>query len=76
MSLFGVLGVHSAVRKGSRSTVLGLNFGIDFFHPAVKLPFVGRLGVTDRVRAGNLPAQVNSQRLTPESAEETTAGLR
>src|SRR5205814_9584426 len=67
MSLFGVLGVAFGREEGIELNVLGLNFGIDFFHPAVKLPFVGRLGVTDRVRAEDLPAQVNSQRSDPES---------
>jgi hypothetical protein len=45
VSLLGVLGVTLAQQEGIELNLLGLNFGIDVFKPALKLPFVGRVGV-------------------------------
>jgi hypothetical protein len=45
VSMLGVLGVSMAREEGFEVNLLGLNFGIDFFKPALKLPFIGRLGV-------------------------------
>ena len=45
VSMLGVLGVTLAREEGVELNLLGLNFGIDFYKPALKLPFVGRLGV-------------------------------
>jgi Protein of unknown function (DUF3750) len=47
LTMFGLLGVTLAREEGIELNLLGLNFGIDFFRPALKLPFVGRLGVSD-----------------------------
>ncbi|MBI3064585.1 MAG: DUF3750 domain-containing protein, partial [Deltaproteobacteria bacterium] len=47
LSLFGLLGVTLAREEGIELNLLGMNFGIDFYKPALKLPFVGRLGVGD-----------------------------
>lgn len=44
LSMLGVLGVTLAREEGIELNLLGLNFGIDFFKPAIKLPFVGRVG--------------------------------
>ncbi|MBI2360398.1 MAG: DUF3750 domain-containing protein [Deltaproteobacteria bacterium] len=44
VSLFGLLGVLVARQEGVEVNVLGLSFGIDVVRPALKLPFVGRLG--------------------------------
>ena len=44
LSMLGVLGVTLARQEGIELNVLGLNFGVDFFKPAIKLPFVGRIG--------------------------------
>jgi hypothetical protein len=44
MSMLGVLGVTLAAQEGIELNLLGLNFGVDFFRPAIKLPFVGRIG--------------------------------
>ena len=43
-SLFGLLGLTLAKEEGLEVNLLGLTFGIDAAEPAVKLPFVGRLG--------------------------------
>jgi hypothetical protein len=45
VSMLGVLGVAVAREEGIELNLLGLNFGIDFQKPALKLPFVGRLGL-------------------------------
>jgi hypothetical protein len=47
LSLFGLLGATLARDEGVEINLLGLSFGIDFFKPALKLPFVGRLGIGD-----------------------------
>jgi hypothetical protein len=44
LSMLGVLGVTLAQQEGIEVNLLGLNFGVDFFKPAIKLPFVGRIG--------------------------------
>jgi hypothetical protein len=36
-----------AREEGVELNLFGLNFGIDFYKPALKLPFVGRIGVGD-----------------------------
>ena len=45
-SMLGVLGVTLAREEGIEMNLLGLNFGIDVLRPALKLPFIGRLGVS------------------------------
>ena len=45
VSMLGVLGITLAREEGIELNLLGLNFGIDFYKPALKLPFVGRIGV-------------------------------
>ena len=44
LSLYGLLGLLAAREEGLETNLLGLSFGIDFSRPALKLPFVGRLG--------------------------------
>ncbi len=34
--------------EGVELNLLGLNFGIDFYRPALKLPFIGRIGAGER----------------------------
>jgi len=48
VSMLGLLGVTMAREEGLELNLLGLNFGIDFDRPALKLPFVGRIGVGER----------------------------
>jgi len=45
VSMLGVLGVAMGREEGFELNLLGLNFGVDFFKPALRLPFIGRLGV-------------------------------
>lgn len=43
-SILGLLGVTASGVEGLEVNLLGLSFGLDPFSPALKLPFVGRLG--------------------------------
>ncbi len=45
LSLLGLLGVTAARTEGLEINVLGLNFGIDPFGLAIKLPGVGSIGI-------------------------------
>ena len=49
ISMLGLLGLSVAREEGLEMNLLGLSFGIDFFRPALKLPFVGRLGFSEPV---------------------------
>jgi hypothetical protein len=44
LSLAGLLGVTASSVEGLELNVLGLTFGVNPFNPAIKLPFVGRIG--------------------------------
>jgi hypothetical protein len=44
ISMLGIFGVAVGREEGVELNLLGLNFGIDFQNPALKLPFVGRIG--------------------------------
>lgn len=48
VSLYGMLGASVGKGEGMELNLLGLNFGIDFLRPALKLPLVGRVGLADR----------------------------
>jgi len=43
-SLFGLLGVIVSPEEGLEVNLFGLSFGIDPMDPAIKLPFLGRVG--------------------------------
>lgn len=45
LSMLGVLGVAMGREEGFELNLLGLNFGVDFLKPALRLPFIGRIGV-------------------------------
>lgn len=44
MSLLGLLGVTIGWEEGLELNLLGLSFGVDINQPALRLPFLGRLG--------------------------------
>jgi hypothetical protein len=48
LSLFGLAGVLVALDEGIEINLLGLSFGIDFDDVAIKLPALGRLGLSGR----------------------------
>jgi hypothetical protein len=45
LSMLGLLGVTMAREEGFELNLLGFTFGVDFIKPALKLPFIGRLGI-------------------------------
>jgi hypothetical protein len=55
-NLFGVLGFTAGLEEGLEINLLGLNFGIDFNRPAIRLPSIGRLGLPN---TGSLAADVD-----------------
>ncbi len=44
VSLYGLLGFTASGVEGLEINLLGLTFGADLFPPALKLPFIGRIG--------------------------------
>lgn len=44
-SLHGLLGLTASGVEGLEVNLLGLTFGLDPFSPAIRLPFIGRLGL-------------------------------
>ena len=47
VSLLGVLGMTVGVNEGLELNLLGMSFGLDVMRPALKLPFIGRIGMRD-----------------------------
>lgn len=52
VSLFGIVGLLVARAEGIELNLLGLNLGIDVATPAIKLPGIGRIGITRSASAG------------------------
>jgi len=52
VSLFGLVGILFARAEGIEVNLLGLNIGIDFASPALRLPGIGRLGPPRVARQG------------------------
>ena len=48
ISLLGLLGLIVAVDEGIEINILGLSAGIDVLRPALRVPGLGRIGVSDR----------------------------
>ena len=44
LSAYGLFGLTLGLYEGIEINLFGLNFGVDFYYPAIKLPLVGRLG--------------------------------
>jgi hypothetical protein len=47
ISLFGLLGMTAGLSEGLELNLLSMTFGVDIMRPALKLPFIGRLGMKD-----------------------------
>lgn len=47
LSVFGAFGFILGLAEGVEFNILGLSFGLDLWRPALKLPFIGRLGFKD-----------------------------
>lgn len=48
LSAFGLLGFTLGLKEGIEANIFGLHFGLDFWTPALKLPFAGRVGFKDQ----------------------------
>ena len=66
-NLLGLFGFSLGLEEGIELNLLGLNFGIDFNRPALRLPSVGRLGMesvavenTDQAKADEVAFEPNS----------------
>jgi hypothetical protein len=46
-SVYGAFGLTLGLAEGIEMNILGMTFGVDFWRPALKLPFVGRIGFKD-----------------------------
>ncbi len=46
VSFGGLLGATASLDEGLEINVLGLSFGVDFLRPALKLPGIGRIGMS------------------------------
>ncbi|XGC81432.1 DUF3750 domain-containing protein [Bdellovibrio bacteriovorus] len=71
LSLFGLLGATVGVEEGIELNLLGMSFGIDFANPAIKLPFVGRLGMKDKAlfqKDFTVPEITDGQQLSKEGS--------
>ncbi len=51
LSFLGLLGLSIGIEEGVEINLLGLNFGLDFNSPGLRLPFIGRLGMSDITRS-------------------------
>lgn len=47
ISILGLLGLSVGLQEGLEFNVLALNFGVDLNPPALRLPFVGRIGFSN-----------------------------
>ena len=66
LTLFGLLGVTLSSVEGIEINLLGLDFGVDPWPPALRLPFAGRLGFSDTVTVPPDPASVSVPVASPE----------
>lgn len=47
-SLLGIFGLTIGAAEGVEVNILSMSFGIDILRPALKLPFIGRVGMEDK----------------------------
>lgn len=48
ISVLGIFGITIGKAEGIELNILGMAWGIDILNPALKLPFIGRIGTKDR----------------------------
>ena len=65
-SLYGLFGITIGKAEGLEINLLGLTFGFDVMRPALKLPFIGRVGLKDRPLYG--PKAVPPVEKSPDDA--------
>lgn len=44
LNAYGLFGITLGLKEGIELNLFGLNFGLDFYYPAIKLPIIGRIG--------------------------------
>ncbi|WP_137892997.1 DUF3750 domain-containing protein [Ramlibacter sp. 2FC] len=66
-SLLGLFGISLGLQEGVEFNLLGLNFGLDLNRPALRLPFLGRLGWDDARATGSM-AEAGPPRPSPGPA--------
>ena len=66
-SLFGVLGLTVGLAEGLEINLLSMTFGFDVMRPALKLPFIGRVGLKDRPVFG--PKAIPEQEKSPDDPD-------
>jgi len=76
LSIFGIFGVAIGRDEGIEVNLLGLNFGIDFLKPALKLPMIGRLGVGYPQPLSSNSTPETHIELTTDPTKQTTAALK
>lgn len=69
-SLFGLLSVSLGAAEGVEVSVLGLTFGFDVLRPALKLPLIGRVGLSDRPVRSAPPAAPAPPQAAPPLASQ------
>lgn len=70
--IFGLLGFSIGLEEGIELNLLGLNLGIDFNRPALRLPSVGRLGMDNVAPVGDVETVKAAE--AEEAAEADGAG--
>lgn len=53
LTLYGLAGISAGVRSGLELNIAGLVAGLDFVHPAIKIPALGRIGIRDNAFAAD-----------------------
>lgn len=61
VSLFGLLGFTVGLAEGIEVNIFGLTFGLDILRPALKLPFIGRVGFEDKPVFGSPESEKNDE---------------
>lgn len=69
IGLLGLLGVSVGVQEGLEFNVLGLNFGIDLNTPALRLPFLGRVGLNDVATSNSVEPMAHTSSAAPNAAQ-------
>jgi hypothetical protein len=61
VSLLGLLGLSIGLEEGIEMNILGLDFGLDFNSPGLRLPFIGRVGAEDTTVSISAPASTGDK---------------
>ncbi len=78
LSLKGLLGLTIGIEEGIEVNLIGLTFGVDFNPPALKLPVLGRVGMSQRGVEGGQdarPALFRKPLLPPTGRPDILPGL-